>query len=267
MEDRSPEIFGTAILFLILTWVTVGLRVFVRLVHLDVLQTFTPCNCPVYCPRCSANIQSSSYIFSFCPSPCHIGIETVRLHDHDSTCIVQAFGVDDYAMLCTLILFTAYITCQIGGAVHGSGKRRSQMTDENAQIALRYWFFCEVFYTLSTSVLKFAIGFFLLRITVNKIHIWIIRIIMAVSAVLGISYCCVVVFQCKPVSYWWDLDPTHHGKCISASLVANATYVVSALNSFADWVFGTLPIFIVKDLQMKRSVKVVVSTIIGFAAM
>jgi hypothetical protein len=42
---------------------------------------------------------------------------------------------------------------------------------------------------------------------------------------------------------------------------------VSGLNSFADWTFGILPIFIVKDLQMKKRAKVVVSAIIGLAAM
>lgn len=170
-------------------------------------------------------------------------------------------------MLVTLALYTAYLSCQLGGATHGTGKRRAAITDENAQIALRYWFFCEIFYTLATSVLKIAIGFFLLRITIIPFHVWTIRLIMIASALLGVAYCLVVILQCQPVSYWWDLNPDHHGTCLSASLVTDATYVVSALNSAADWIFGVLPIFIVKDLQMKTSVKVIVCSIIGFAAM
>jgi hypothetical protein len=183
------------------------------------------------------------------------------------TVLVKAFGLDDQVMLITLCFFTVYIACQLGGAVHGTGQHRENLTDENAQIALRYWFFCEVFYTITTSIFKFAIGLFLLRITIVPTHIWIIRAIMAIAGVLGIAYTLLVVFQCKPVSYWWDLDPTHTGTCLSASLVMNFTYVVSALNSFADWTFGILPILIVKDLQMKRRVKVIVSTVIGLAAM
>lgn len=169
-------------------------------------------------------------------------------------------------MLLTLVLFTIYCACQLGGAVHGTGRHRSELTDQNAQIALRYWFFCEIFYTLSTSVLKISIGFFLLRIAINPIQVWIIRILMVCSAVLGVTYCCVVIFQCNPVSFWWDLNPNHTGKCLSASLVTDLTYVVSALNSTADWTFGSLPIFIVKDLKMKRSAKVIVSVIIALAA-
>ena len=170
-------------------------------------------------------------------------------------------------MFVTLCFFTAYLACQLGGAVHGTGQHRANITDASAQIALRYWFFCEVFYTITTSIFKIAIGLFLLRITIVPVHIWIIRAIKAIAAVVGVAYTSLVIFQCKPISYWWDLDPTHTGTCLSASLVQDFTYVVSALNSFADWAFGLLPIFIVKDLQMKRRVKVIISTIIGLAAM
>ncbi|KAF9694973.1 hypothetical protein EKO04_006862 [Ascochyta lentis] len=212
MQDRGDQVAGIAITFLILTWLTVGLRCYVR------------------------------------------------------TVLVKAFGLDDKVMVVTLCFFTAYLACQLGGAVHGTGQHRENITDENAQIALKYWFFCEVFYTITTSIFKIAIGLFLLRITIVPIHIWIIRFIMAVAAVVGVAYTLLVIFQCKPISYWWDLDPTHTGTCLSASLVMNFTYVVSALNSFADWTFGILPIFVVKDLQMKRRVKVIVSGIIGLAA-
>lgn len=170
-------------------------------------------------------------------------------------------------MVVTLAFFTAYLACQLGGAINGSGAHREHLTDEQAQIALRYWFFCEVFYTIATSIFKIAVGLFLLRITIVPLHIWIIRLIMAIAAVVGVAYSLLVVFQCKPISFWWDLDPNHTGTCLSPSLVMYFTYIVSALNSVADWTFGLLPIFVVKDLQMKRRVKVIVSAIIGLAAM
>ncbi|KAF1933703.1 uncharacterized protein M421DRAFT_416051 [Didymella exigua CBS 183.55] len=212
MQDRGGQIAAVAITFLILSWVTVGLRCYVR------------------------------------------------------TFLVKGFGLDDKMMIVTLAFFTAYLACQIGGAVHGSGAHRENLTDEQAQTALHYWFFCEVFYTISTSIFKIAIGLFLLRITVAPLHIWIIWFIMAVSAVVGASYTLLVLLQCRPMSFWWDLNPDHTGTCIPATLVMYLTYAVSALNSVADWTFGILPIFVVKDLQMKRRVKVIVSGIIGLAA-
>lgn len=169
-------------------------------------------------------------------------------------------------MLATLLFFTGYLICQLGSLAHGNGKPRSEMSDETAQIGLMYWFFCELFYTVATTLLKVAIGLFFLRIAANRWHILIIKTIMYASGVLGITYCAIVLFQCKPISFWWDLNPHHHGHCLSASVMADTTYVVSALNSLADWVFGLLPIFMVKDLQMHHHQKVVVAMILGLAA-
>lgn len=104
------------------------------------------------------------------------------------TCLIKGFGLDDKLMVVTLLTFTAYLICQMGGAVHGTGQHRSNMTDEAAQTALHFWYFCEIFYTISTCLLKIAVGFFLLRITVQKYHIWLIRLIMIVSGFLGIGY-------------------------------------------------------------------------------
>ncbi|KAI4958769.1 hypothetical protein J4E86_004375 [Alternaria arbusti] len=212
MEDRSGSVLAIALTFLILTYITVGLRCYVR-------------------------------IF-----------------------MVKGFGIDDYCMVVTLCFFTGYLVSQIGGALHGTGVRREKLTDEQAQTALHFWFFCEIFYTLSTCMLKIAVGFFLLRITVVQMHIWLIRFIMVVSAIVGVAYTSVVIFQCKPVSFWWDLNPNHHGTCLSATLVMNFTFVVSGLNAFADWMFAILPVLIVKDLHMKKRMKVIVASVIALAA-
>ncbi|KAH0290479.1 integral membrane protein, partial [Aureobasidium sp. EXF-3399] len=212
MYDRSTQILVVCVIFFILSWVSVGLRVYVK------------------------------------------------------AALLKQVGWDDGAMLATLLLFTGYLICQLGSLAHGNGRRRETMTDATAQIGLMYWFFCELFYTLATSMLKIAIGLFFLRIANNRVHIFIIKSIMYISAVLGVTYFSIVLFQCHPISFWWDLSPDHHGRCLSASVMADTSYVVSALNSVADWVFGILPIFIVKDLQMHRHQKAVVAVILGFAA-
>jgi hypothetical protein len=131
----------------------------------------------------------------------------------------------------------------------------------------QYWFFCEIFYTLSTAALKISIGLFLLRIAVDRIHIWIIRWIMILNVLFAVPYCLLVTFQCRPISFWWDLNPDHHGKCISPDVIMILTYVVSVLNSMADWTFGLLPFFIVRKLQMKKQTKILVISILAFAGL
>lgn len=184
-----------------------------------------------------------------------------------SLAMVKGFGVDDYTMVVTLLFFTGYTIAQIGGAAHGTGVSREKLTDASAQTALHFWYFCEIFYTLSTCMLKISVGFFLLRITIVPLHIWVIRLIMVVSGIVGIAYTSVVIFQCKPVSFWWDLNPNHTGTCLSPTLVMNFTFVVSGLNAFADWVFAILPVLIVQGLHMKKRMKFVVAGVIALAAM
>lgn len=96
-------------------------------------------------------------------------------------------------------------------------------------------------------------------------HIWIIRAIMLFAAVFGGAFFFVIVFQCWPISNWWDLDPSHK-HCINPSVVIALTYGVSALNVVADWTLGLLPIFIVKDLQMSSRQKRLVAVILSIAA-
>ena len=98
-------------------------------------------------------------------------------------------------MLVTLCFFTGYLIAQIGGAVHGTGVRREKLSDAQAQTALHFWFFCEIFYTLSTCMLKISVGFFLLRITIVPLHISSLRQLLVESGFVGIAYTSVVIFQ------------------------------------------------------------------------
>ncbi|KAH0346183.1 integral membrane protein, partial [Aureobasidium melanogenum] len=213
-DDRSGQILGVAIAFLIPTAISTALRVYTRT---KVLRS-------------------------------------------------QA-GRDDVAMVLAFALYLIYLVCQLSGVAHGSGKKRYLIDDHIAQKGLMYWFFCEISYTLATATLKISIGLFLLRIAVDRTHIWIIRWIMIFNVLFGVPYCLLVTFQCKPVSFWWDLDPNHHGKCISPKVIVINTYIISVLNSVADWTFGILPFFIVRKLQMKRQTKIMVASILGFAAL
>ncbi|KAG9593766.1 hypothetical protein KCU77_g6690, partial [Aureobasidium melanogenum] len=153
-DDRSGQILGVAIAFLIPTAISTALRVYTRT---KVLRS-------------------------------------------------QA-GRDDVAMVLAFALYLIYLVCQLSGVAHGSGKKRYLIDDHTAQKGLMYWFFCEISYTLATATLKISIGLFLLRIAVDRTHIWIIRWIMIFNVLFGVPYCLLVTFQCKPVSFWWDLDP------------------------------------------------------------
>ncbi|OCL05656.1 hypothetical protein AOQ84DRAFT_298511 [Glonium stellatum] len=211
MDDRSHEVLAVAIFFLVLSWITVGLRVYVR------------------------------------------------------AGLLRSFGMDDWTMVVTLLLFTVYIACQIGGVTYGTGRHIWDLEPQNAEKALRFWYFCELFYILSSCMLKIALGVFLLRVALKKSHIWIIRLLMLGTFVFGTSYFFLVLLQCSPISQFWT-DSPGSPKCIDPKIITGTTYAASAVTAFADWSFGILPIFIVWDLKMARKAKFMVAGILAFAA-
>ncbi|KAG9651417.1 integral membrane protein, partial [Aureobasidium melanogenum] len=180
--------------------------------------------------------------------------------------MIKSFGKDDVAMIVTLLLFTAYLSCQAAAVTHGVGRHRKDIPEKDLPTGFAAWMFAEVFYTASASFLKVAVGLFLERITQNKVHILIIRVMMAATMLIGTIYLFVALFQCTPISFYWDFSPNAKGHCISPMVLVVISYVASVLNGGADFFFGILPIFIVKDLNMKRNTKIVVAGILGFAA-
>ncbi|KAG9651272.1 integral membrane protein, partial [Aureobasidium melanogenum] len=180
--------------------------------------------------------------------------------------MIKSFGKDDVAMIVTLLLFTGYLSCQAGAVTHGVGRHRKDIPEKDLPVGFASWMFAEVFYTASASFLKVAVGLFLERITQNKVHILIIRVMMAATMLIGTIYLFVALFQCTPISFYWDFSSNAKGHCISPMVLVVISYVASVLNGAADFFFGILPIFIVKDLNMKRNTKIVVAGILGFAA-
>lgn len=77
--------------------------------------------------------------------------------------------------LLALLLFTAYLIAQLGGVVYGTGEHLDELVPWRAERALQvsaiplrrayemltfeqYWYVCELFYVLSTSVLKISVS-------------------------------------------------------------------------------------------------------------
>lgn len=102
----------------------------------------------------------------------------------------------------------------------------------------QFWYICESFYVVASTTLKVAIGLFLLRIAINRIHILIIHFLVGASIIFGTAYLCIVVFQCNPIHTFWTIKPNNE-HCMPRDTVASLTYAASALAAVADWTFGT----------------------------
>ncbi|TID01932.1 hypothetical protein CH35J_004663 [Colletotrichum higginsianum] len=212
MADKSTQIVVTASLFLLLTWIAVGLRVY----------------CRAY--------------------------------------LVRSLGIDDKLMAFLLVFFTAYLGGQIYGSTRGIGHRDADMSPQVRLESLRLWWILELMNVVSTCLLKISVGFFLLRVAVDRPHVWILRVLMAGTVFFGATYLAMVAAQCRPLSTYWTQGPRTPGHCWPRQVIYVMTIAATVVNTGADFVFGTLPWFIVRSLNIPLGNKIVVVCILGLAA-
>lgn len=124
-----------------------------------------------------------------------------------------------------------------------------------------------MFNITAISILKFSVGFFLLRVATTAWHIWSLRILMAGTGLLGVVYLFMIMFQCFPIETYWEEGPRTPGKCWEDKIMYILVITAQCLNTTADWCFGILPFFIVHSMSLPTTTKIVVACILGFAAM
>ncbi|KAL6809507.1 hypothetical protein V8C40DRAFT_259173 [Trichoderma camerunense] len=168
--------------------------------------------------------------------------------------LVKAFGVDDYLMIFAMISFILFCAVAATGVHYGTGRHYWDLQPEDISEALKYWYFCYIWYCVTMILTKISIGYFLLRITVERIHTWIIGSVMLVTVVTGIVFFFVTMLQCAPVSYFWD--KTGNGSCINIDVIIILTYIYSACSVICDFTFALLPIVLIMQLQMNSRTKI-----------
>lgn len=109
-----------------------------------------------------------------------------------------------------------------------------------------------------------------MRITVKRVHHWILYIVMFLTVASGLAFMFLMLLQCDPLQYFWTkvaFDPSIEGSCIPIQTIIDMTYVYSAFAALCDFTVGILPIFLVRKLNMHYRTKWAVAGILGMACM
>jgi|SRR5688572_21293929 hypothetical protein len=101
---------------------------------------------------------------------------------------------------------------------------------------------------------KISIGWFLLRVTTQKIHTWIIYAAMVATCVSGAVFFFVALFQCNPVPFFWNKSIVG-GTCISMDVIIALTILFCVASVLSDFTFAILPGLIVWNLQLNKRTK------------
>ncbi|KAF2797093.1 hypothetical protein K505DRAFT_299077 [Melanomma pulvis-pyrius CBS 109.77] len=168
--------------------------------------------------------------------------------------MVKAFGVDDWLMAVATTAFITYASFSIAGVHYGTGRHHKDLSVTDIATARNCWWYCYLFYCISMILSKVSIGCLLLRIAFRKLHVWIIYAAMFISVVAGTVFFFVTMFQCKPISFFWN--KRQPGQCINMDVIIGLAYLYSTFSIISDFTFAILPGFLVWNLQLKPRTKI-----------
>ncbi|EKG10185.1 hypothetical protein MPH_12785 [Macrophomina phaseolina MS6] len=111
-------------------------------------------------------------------------------------------------------------------------------------------------YAMTALVVKFAVGFFLLRVIVVPLQKYIIWGTLVVSTGWGLFMFFGTMLQCDPPSYFWNQH--QEGSCNNKTGGVGTGYIQAAISATADFIFAGIPFFMLRhsNLDWKKRVAV-----------
>ncbi|KAJ5316448.1 hypothetical protein N7476_006755 [Penicillium atrosanguineum] len=193
-----------------------------------------------------------------------ISLISVGLRCFVRTRVVKAFGWDDTTMLIAMAFNLVFAICGITGSKYGMGRKLLYFEAEpqNFHKALLCWWLGQIFYVITCVVAKISVCITLLRITIDRIHAWIIFGAMSLSVVVGLIFFFFTIFQCQPVNYFWNRE-SETGTCIDKNLLIGIAYLYSVGAALTDLTIGVLPVALIWNLRMNQRTKVAIVGILG----
>lgn len=120
---------------------------------------------------------------------------------------------------------------------------------------------------VATVLIKLSIGAFLLRIAMERYQIYTIYCVLSIQVTFSIFYFFFILFQCDPISYFWERVVKPGGSCGRSHAIVKVTYAHGAIIALGDWTLGILPMFIVWNMSLKRRTKISVAVLLAFGSM
>jgi len=112
------------------------------------------------------------------------------------------------------------------------------------------------------------VGFFLLRLIERRIQRIIVITLCTVNVIYGTCFLAEMVFQCIPISYFWErVTILGGGTCFNSNLGIQMTIGATVIAAVTDWVFALLPIWFLWNVRLSKQKKMVVCFLLGLGAL
>ncbi|KAL3425214.1 integral membrane protein [Phlyctema vagabunda] len=197
-----------------------------------------------------------------------LSIITVSTRLYVRKFMVKKVDYDDYFLVLTTVLYIIY-GCFSGVAIsHDFSSIEIDYGNllvslQDVSDGLHYWYLTEVFYILTCLFLRVSVAILLSRIAGTRVQRNFVWGILALMVAVSISFLFIIVFQCRPIEYYWTQWTFAKGKCLSSTVIANTAYAHSGVSFAADWALGLLPIWLLWNVQISVERKIAVATLLG----
>ncbi|KAL6412321.1 hypothetical protein AUP68_04706 [Ilyonectria robusta] len=173
-------------------------------------------------------------------------------------------GLEDWLMCVGFTLNMVHNGVVIWGTLTGIGTYDSKMNTATMMEGAKSIVFWQLFYVSGSVFIKASICATLARIATKRRYIYTLWGLVAVSVITTAVAISAVLIRCKPVAASWN--PTL-GTCIDQSIIIALTYAVSAVNIVTDWSVAIIPVFILWNLQMRKTLKKMVALVLGLGVL
>ena len=121
------------------------------------------------------------------------------------------------------------------------------------------------FYICTSIFLKLSLAVFFARILVERWHRWTIYITVAIYTLFSTVMLFLATLQCAGLTNFLFRQLEH--KCTPWRTMRVMVYFHGALNALLDWIFAVLPIFVLRNVQMRWQAKYSVFFILSLGAL
>ncbi|EKG09197.1 hypothetical protein MPH_13807 [Macrophomina phaseolina MS6] len=206
-------------------------------------------------------------VFAICAIGLALVWSSLALRIYVRAYVIRYWGWDDSMMIAAAIC-SVIMTGSILSLGKNNFAKPAAFLSVDALVNLyKACLVAELGYISTALFFRLCVGFFYLRLTPVLWHIWTIRVIMVVTSLYSTAYFLLVLNQCTPVSFFW----THfvrdtNGNCIPMSVAIGATYAHNSLMVLTDWIFNSLPLFLIIPSAMDRRTKIIALLLLGLGA-
>ncbi|SPO00257.1 uncharacterized protein DNG_03102 [Cephalotrichum gorgonifer] len=197
-------------------------------------------------------------------------VTTVGLRCYTMKFIVKRFEVEDWLAVVTLVLYMVFTAFALTAVHYGLGHHLVDVPPENRSVAFMWRHISTWLYILISTLTKFVVGLFLLRICSHIRWMKItIRTMLVAVGLFNIFYFILAILSAQPVDYYWlryAPNPPATGHINDAGWATYPTFIASLMTVIVDWTLAILPMILLWNARLDRRTKASVCCVLAMGS-